>query len=131
MQSEAEHIHRAAFTRSGQIRDEVPGAVIQEELQDQEPRAIIRIFVDGQLVRMEFFESTFSADQQRFLEEYVQAARACGNIAVLYPGLSFPEDYVLRNVESIFLRIRAAGINEDVSVHGFLYDFEGLPREVV
>jgi hypothetical protein len=131
MLSDAEHIHRAVYARSGQIRTERPGSSTSEDLQDQEPRAVLRVFVNGRLEEVEFFESTFSADQQRFLEEYVQAARECGNVAVLYPGQSFPEDYVLRKVEAIFERVRTAGVTWDVSVHGFLYDFEGQPRAIL
>ncbi len=131
MQSESDHVHRAVFSRTGQLREERPGAQITEELQDQEPRAILKVVESGRPVRVEFIESMFSADQLRFLEEYVQAARQSGELAVLYPGQSFPEEYVLRVVQIIFERIRFAGVKGEVSVHGFLYDFEGFPREIV
>jgi len=131
MQTDADQIHVAISVRSSEIRGEMPGAAVAMELQDREPRAILRITRDGKLVRMEFFESAFSADQDRFLEEYVQAARACGEIAILYPALGFPEDYVLRKVVSVFESARIAGVPQEVSVHGYLYDREGRSREIV
>ncbi len=129
--SDAEHVHRALFVRSNEIRAKRPNVEISDELQDQEPRGILRISEAGKLIRVEFFESTFSADQLRFLEEYVQAARECGDIALMYPGLSFPEDYVIRKVEEVMDRAYSAGVKDDISVHGYLYDFDGQPREVV
>jgi hypothetical protein len=131
LQTEADNVHRATYVRSGQLREEMSRAQITEELQDQEPRAILRVQDGGHLVRMEFIESTYTANQQQFLEEYVQAAGLCGDIAVLYPGMSFPEDYVLRMVQTIYERIKRSGVEGDISLHGFLYDFEGTPRELV
>ena len=131
LQSDSEHIHRAIFVREGQLKSEWPGAIVHYELMDQEPRATLWAEVGGRTVRKEFFESTYSADVQRFFEEYIRAARECENVAVLYPGQSFPEDYVLRKVGQIYERARLAGVDGELAVHGYLYDLEGASREIV
>ncbi len=131
LQSDSDHVHRAVSARLGQLWEEIPGAQIAEELQDQEPRAILRVATGGRMIRIEFVESAFSADKQQFLEEYVQGARQCGDIAILYPSQSFPEDHVLRMLETIYEHIRLAGVGGEVSVHGFLYDIEGTPKEII
>jgi hypothetical protein len=131
LQTEADLIHRALFNRWEALREEHPGTALQYDLQDQEPRAILWAESDGRLIHKEFFESAFSADIHRFTEEYVRAARECGDISILYSGLGFPEDYVLRKIGQIYEHIRRSGVEGEVHVHGFLFDREGNARRIV
>ena len=103
-----------------------PGARVEREFQDGEPRAILWLVgADGAIMGKEFLETAFSADKAGRDEEYIDAARRYGNIAVHYPGAFVPQEYVIRRMSELWVKIRDRAVQEKVSIRGFLYGSDG------
>lgn len=123
-----EMVHRALFFREDALMKDHPDARIDIELQDSEPRAILWLVApDGKVLSEEFLETAYSADKEGRDEEYIEAARRYGSIAVHYPGMLIPKEHVIRRLADLWVKIRDRNVQEKVIIKGFLYDSGGRP----
>ncbi len=119
-------VHRALFIRSEILQKDDPGTRTEFDLQDGEPRAILRLISsEGNVILKEFFETTSSPDRPGRKDEYVDAARKYHRLAVHYPGMLFPQEYAIRSLAELWAKIRELGAGGDLSLSGFLYDDDG------
>ena len=124
--SHVEVVHHALFHREEKLRKDHPGARVDREFQDSEPRAILwLVSEDGMVMAKEFLETAFSADQAGRDEEYIDAARRYGSVAVHYPGMFVAKEYVIQRLAGIWVKIADSEVQERVSIQGFLYDGDG------
>ncbi len=124
--SHVEVVHRALFLREEVLKRDHPGARVDREFQDSEPRAILWLVgPNGQVMSKEFLETAFSADKAGRDEEYIDAARRYGSIAIHYPGMFVPKEYVIRRMSELWVKIRDHEVQEKVSMRGFLYGSDG------
>jgi len=124
--SHAEVIHHALFHREESLKKDYPDARIEREFQDDEPRAILwLVSTDGSIMAKEFLETAYSIDQAGRDEEYIDAARRYGRIAIHYPGAFVDKEYVIRRLADIWVKIQALEAQERASIQGFLYDGTG------
>jgi hypothetical protein len=122
----AEAVHHALFFREEILLKAHPGATADREFQDREPRAILWLLgPDGTIVTKEFLETAFSADQAGRDEEYLDAARRYGSIAIHYPAMFVPPEYVVRRLSGLWVKLRDREVQEAVSIRGFLYGSDG------
>ncbi len=131
LQSEAEHVHRAAFLRADTIRDETPGVYVTQEFHDREPRAILRVHRGEQVIREEFVESSYSANLPGVDDEYLESAKRYGQVFIHFPEMSFREDYVIRRLTDLWAKLRGRGAPDNMVLSGYLYDYNGLERRVI
>jgi len=81
--SHVEVVHRALFLREEVLVKDHPGARVDREFQDNEPRAILWLVgPDGEVMSKEFLETASSADRAGRDDEYIDAARRYGSIAI-------------------------------------------------
>lgn len=124
--SPVEVVHRALFRREEALIKDHPGARVDREFQDREPRAILWLVgEDGTVLGKEFLETAFSADIPGRDEEYLDAARRYGMIAIHYPGTFVPKEYVIRRLSDLWVKLRDQEVQEKVSIRGFLYGDDG------
>jgi hypothetical protein len=124
--SHVEVVHRALFLREEVLMKGHPGARVEREFQDNEPRAILWLVgADGAIMGKEFLETAFSADKVGRDEEYIDAARRYGSIAIHYPAAFVPQEYVIRRMSELWVKIRDRTVQEKVSIKGFLYGSDG------
>jgi hypothetical protein len=124
--SHVEVVHRALFLREEVLVRDNPGARVDREFQDNEPRAILWLVgPDGAVLGQEFLETAFSVDKAGRDEEYIDATRRYGSIAVHYPGAYVPKEYVIRRLSELWVKIRDRDVQERASIKGFLYGSDG------
>jgi len=123
-----EMVHRAIFFREDALMKDNPDARIDIELQDSEPRAILWLVAPGgKVLSKEFVETAFSADKEGRDEEYIDAARRYGSIAVHYPGMLMAKEHVIRRLADLWVKIGDRNVQEKAIIKGFLYDSGGRP----
>lgn len=121
-----EIVHHALFSRADELKKENPGTRVEQEFQDDEPRAILWLVKsDGTVLWKEFVETPFSADRPERDEEYLDAVRRYQHMAIHYPGLMMTEEHVTRRITDLWTRIEVHGIPSDVVIQGFLYGADG------
>ncbi|MDW5564204.1 MAG: hypothetical protein SA339_13395 [Methanomassiliicoccus sp.] len=126
--SHVEVVHRALFFREEALMKDHPGARAHHEFQDDEPRAILWLVgADGAVLSKEFLETAFSADREGRDDEYIEAARRYGSIAIHYPGAYVPKEHVIRRMSDLWVKIRDREVQERASITGFLYGSDGRP----
>ncbi len=118
-------VHHATLFRAKVLKKENPDAWINQSFFDDEPRATLWLVSKGGIVlSKEFVETGFSADKPDRDEEYMTAAMRYGHIAIHYPGLIMPKEYVIDRIASLWVKMSNEGI-EGVMIQGFLYDEAG------
>ncbi|MBI0583849.1 MAG: hypothetical protein ISF22_06430 [Methanomassiliicoccus sp.] len=124
--SHIEALHRALFRRVAVLQKEHPGARVEQEVQDSEPRAVLWIVAaDGTILAKEFLETSFSADIPDRDGEYIDAARRYDRLAVHYPGLIMSQEYVINRISDLWVKIRDREVQRRVTIQGFLYGDDG------
>lgn len=125
-------VHKALYHRTEELLKENPGARVEHEFEDNEPRAVLWLLgKDGTVLRKEFIESVFSAGKKELDSEYIDAARRYGRLAIHYPGLIMPEGSVIKRISELWVDIQEKDVRDKVTIQGFLYSNDGRTMQEV
>ncbi len=125
-------VHKALYHRTDELLKEHPGTRVEHEFEDKEPRAVLWLLgKDGTVLRKEFIESVFSAGKRELDNEYIEAARRYGRLAIHYPGLIMPEGTVIRRISELWVGIQEQDVRDKVTIQGFLYSNDGRTLQEV
>jgi hypothetical protein len=125
-------VHKALYHRAETLLKEHPGARVDHEFEDDEPRGVLWLLgKDGNVLTKEFIESVFSAGKRELDLEYIDAARRYGRLAIHYPGLIMPEGSVIKRISELWVGIQEQDVRDKVTIKGFRYSNDGSTMQEV
>jgi hypothetical protein len=124
--NEEEVIRRVMQNRVEQIETETPQA--RMTLEDRGTRAVISVVVKGQIIRTEFIESSLAMGHD---DEYLDALRKSGHIALHYPSSHYNDLFVESKASEIRRMALESKFVESMTIDGFTYEHTGQEDRVV
>ena len=122
-------LEMVARKRSEKIREASPGLETQLTMDDSGLRCALQVLENGELVRLEFIESSLTASKQTHFPDYIEVARGIGSLAIMFPEAKFSRDLASSIYQSILKEARQ-GTDRQISFLGFVYDDKGNVKKV-
>jgi len=122
-------LEMVARKRSEKIREASPGLETQLTMDDSGLRCALQVLENGELVRLEFIESSLTAGKQTHFPDYIEVARGIGSLAIMFPEAKFSRDLASSIYQSILKEARQ-GTDRQISFLGFVYDDKGNVKKV-
>ena len=118
-----------AKRRIDKIRESSPELQAELAMDDSGLRCALQVTRDGELVRLEFIESTLTAGKQAHFDDYYEVAKGIGSLAILFPESKFSRDLASSIFQSILKEARQ-GTDREITFQGFIYDDRGNIKNV-
>lgn len=122
-------LEMVARKRAEKIKEASPGLETQLTMDDSGLRAALQVLKDGELVRLEFIESTLTAGKQAHFPDYLEVARGIGSLGILFPESKFSRDLASSIFQSVLKEARQ-GTDREITLLGFVYDDKGNIKKV-
>lgn len=114
-------LETVAKKRMEAIREESPDLSVEMAMDDSGLRCAIQVTRDGELVRLEFIESTVTAGKQAQFDDYLEVASSIGSLAIIFPESKFSRDMASNIYQSVLKEARQR-TDREISFLGFVYD---------
>lgn len=114
-------LETVAKKRMEAIREESPDLSVEMTMDDSGLRCAIQVTRDGELVRLEFIESTVTAGKQAQFDDYLEVASSIGSLAIIFPESKFSRDMASNIYQSVLKEARQR-TDREISFLGFVYD---------
>jgi len=114
-------LETVAKKRMEAIREESPDLSVEMAMDDSGLRCAIQVNRDGELVRLEFIESTVTAGKQAQFDDYLEVASSIGSLAIIFPESKFSRD-MANNIYQSVLKEARQRTDREISFLGFVYD---------
>ncbi len=118
-----------AKRRIDKLKESSPELQAELTMDDSGLRCALQVTRDGELVRLEFIESTLTAGKQAHFADYVEVARTVGSLAILFPESKFTRDLASSIYQSVLKEARQ-GTDREIELLGFVYDERGNFKKV-
>lgn len=118
-----------AKRRIDKMKESSPELQAELTMDDSGLRCALQVTRDGELVRLEFIESTLTAGKQTYFADYVEVARTVGSLAILFPESKFTRDLASSIYQSVLKEARQ-GTDREIELLGFVYDDRGNFKKV-
>ncbi len=114
-------LETVAKKRMEAIREGSPDLNVEMAMDDSGLRCAIQVTRDGELVRLEFIESTVTAGKQAQFDDYIEVASSIGSLAIIFPESKFSRDMASNIYQSVLKEARQR-TDREISFLGFVYD---------
>lgn len=114
-------LETVAKKRMEAIREGSPDLSVEMAMDDSGLRCAIQVTRDGELVRLEFIESTVTAGKQAQFDDYIEVASSIGSLAIIFPESKFSRDMASNIYQSVLKEARQR-TDREISFLGFVYD---------
>ncbi|OPX59877.1 MAG: hypothetical protein A4E30_01221 [Methanomassiliicoccales archaeon PtaB.Bin215] len=114
-------LETVAKKRMAAISEESPDLGVEMAMDDSGLRCAIQVTRDGELVRLEFIESTVTAGKQAQFDDYLEVASSIGSLAIIFPESKFSRDMASNIFQSVLKGARQR-TDREISFLGFVYD---------
>ncbi len=117
-------VENAASRRMAQLRKQDPSLDVSYTMDENYPRAVIKLMRDKKVTWLEFVESAGTVGDASNLEDYAFCAQEFGGLTLHFPEALYPRDIAATIFSDIRERIAGAGYPE-VKLAGYVYDDMG------
>ena len=114
-------VENAASRRIAQLRKQDPSLEVSYTMDENFPRAVIKLMKEKKVTWLEFVESSVTVGDASNLEDYAFCAQEFGGLTLLFPESLYPRDIAATIFNDIKERIGGAGYPE-VELNGYVYD---------
>jgi len=118
-----------AKRRIDKMKESSPELQAELTMDDSGLRCALQVTREGELIRLEFIESTLTAGKQTSFADYVEVARTVGSLAILFPESKFTRDLASSIYQSVLKEARQ-GTDREIELLGFVYDERGNFKKV-
>lgn len=125
------YLDTVAGRRAQQVQRQDPVAKASYTLDDQAPRAVVKVEKGGKVTAFEFIETAQTAAVHANLEDYVFAANEFGTVGVALPESDYAPAIAVTILSDLRGRIGKSGATREFAFAGYLYDGMGNFRKLV
>jgi hypothetical protein len=122
-------LEMVAKRRMDTMKKNHPDQEIGQIVDDSGLRAVLNVSSNGELIRIEFIESSSTAGNISMLDDYVEVAKEIGSLALFYPESKYSRDMASAIYSSLVKEIKAKA-GRDLTFSGFMYDDLGNIKNV-
>jgi hypothetical protein len=122
-------LEMVAKRRMDTIKKNHPDLEIGQIVDDSGLRAVLNVSSNGELIRIEFIESSSTAGNISMLDDYVEVAKEIGSLALFYPESKYSRDMTSAIYSSMVKEIKTKA-GRDIAFSGYLYDDLGNIKNV-
>jgi hypothetical protein len=115
--------------RMDAIKKAHPDLEIGQIVDDSGLRVVLNVSSNGELIRIEFIESSSTAGNIAMLDDYVEIAKDLGSLALIYPESKYSRDMASAIYSSLVKEIKTKS-GRDIAFSGYLYDDLGNIKNV-
>ncbi|MBI0584551.1 MAG: hypothetical protein ISF22_10050 [Methanomassiliicoccus sp.] len=113
------------------VQKQDPEVKANHVVDDQSPRAVVKVEKNGKVVAFEFVETVQTAAVHANLEDYVFAANEFGTVSVALPASDYAPGIAVNILTDLKGRIRKSGATGEFLFTGYLYDDMGGFRKLL
>jgi hypothetical protein len=122
-------LEMVAKRRMDTMKKNHPDLEVGQIVDDSGLRAVLNVSSNGELVRIEFIESSSTAGNISMLDDYVEVAKEIGSMALFYPESKYSRDMASAIYSSMVKEIKTKA-GRDIAFSGYLYDDLGNIKNV-
>jgi hypothetical protein len=122
-------LEMVAKRRMDTMKKNHPDLEIGQIVDDSGLRAVLNVSSNGELIRIEFIESSSTAGNISMLDDYVEVAKEIGSMALFYPESKYSRDMTSAIYSSMVKEIKTKA-GRDITFSGYLYDDLGNIKNV-
>ncbi len=117
-------VENAASRRAAQLKKQDPSLEVTYAMDENYPRAVIKIMKEKKVTWLEFVESASTVGDMANLEDYAFCAQEFGGLTLHFPESLYPREIAATIFADIKERIKSAGY-PDAKLTGYVYDDQG------